>query len=82
MIPNMQRKECNTFAEFFERWPYDTTAFHDTVTSNSYICQVSSDDTVIHYNGLAIEDDVLASTQNRLATNFVPRCLKANRNLE
>lgn len=26
---------------------------------------------------LAIENDVLASTQNRLATNFVPRCLKA-----
>lgn len=30
--------------------------------------------TVIHYNGHAVENNVLASTQNRLATNIVPRC--------
>lgn len=31
---------------------------------------------------LAIENDVLASAQNRLAANFVSRCLNVNRNLE
>lgn len=31
---------------------------------------------------LAVENDVLASAQNRLAANFVPRCLNVNRNLE
>lgn len=31
---------------------------------------------------LAVENDVLASAQYRLAANFVPRCLNVNRNLE
>lgn len=44
------------------------------MTSNSDICQIPSDNTVIHHNGLAIKNDVLTSTQHRLATNFVPRC--------
>ena len=43
------------------------------------ICQIPLDNTVIHHNGLATENDVLTSSQYRLATNFVPRCLKENR---
>lgn len=42
--------------------------------SNSYICQIPSDNTVVHHNGLATENDVLTSSQYRLATNFVLRC--------
>jgi len=40
------------FAELFERWSYDTPAFHNAVSPHSDISQVPPDDAVIHDNSL------------------------------
>lgn len=64
MVPNVQGEERYTFAELF-KWRSDHTAtFDDTVTPNSDIGQISSDDTVVHHNRFAIEDDVLTAAKN------------------
>jgi len=40
------------FAEFLKRRSDHTSAFNDTVAPNSDISKISSDDTVIHHDGL------------------------------
>lgn len=74
MVPNVQGEERHTFAELLKRRSDHTATFNDTVTPNSDIGKISSDDTVIHYNSFPIEDDVLTAAKNWLSADFVSWC--------
>lgn len=73
VISNVQWEEGNTFAEFFE-WRADNTAILEhTVSANTYIGQISTDDAILHHNGLSTQYDVLTATEHRLSANLVTR---------
>ena len=42
VIPDLERKEGNSFAKLFKRWPYDGLAGDDAVSSNPDISQIPS----------------------------------------
>lgn len=71
MITNVEREKSNPFAKLLEGRSDNTAAFHHAVPSDSYICQVTTDDAVIHYYCLAVENDVLAAAENGLPAHLI-----------
>lgn len=73
VVSDVQGEEGHSFAELFERGSDDTSTLDNTMSAHTDIGEVSPNDAVVHYNGFAIEDDVLTPAEDRLSAHFIPR---------
>lgn len=71
VVADLKRKEGNTLAELLERRPNDRPATYDTVPPDPHVRQVATYDRFRLNNRLSVEDDVVATAENRISADFV-----------
>ena len=79
VIPNLEREECDSLAELLERWPDHGFARDDAVSADSDVGKIASDDRVTLDDVLAVQDDILGSTEDGLPGDTVARGLGKER---
>ena len=60
---------------YLERWAYDSLRRDDTVSANTNVGQVPTNDSLRLNNVLSVQNDILTATQHRLPTDTIARCL-------
>jgi len=75
MLTDVHGKEGDSLAELFVRRSDDGVLANHTISSRPDIGQVAANDGAALYDHLAVQNNVLGTTEHRVATNFVTRSL-------